>query len=128
MARTKAIGLRRDPQPPMPIVLPSRRSATAASRVVLLSVILPPVVPCAARVGPSLLPAESRLLPFGCACERVAVLVRYSREVELERKALLHAVTGVHPLHVYQVQRLLRGADHPGGLDGDVAGHPQRRL
>ena len=33
MARTSAMGLRRDPQPPIPIVIPSRSSATTSSGV-----------------------------------------------------------------------------------------------
>ena len=56
------------------------------------------------------------------------MLVGDSGKVQLERKALLHPVTGVDPLHVDQVQRLLGGADHPGVLGGDVAGDPQRGL
>jgi len=38
IARTIDIGLRRDPQPPMPIVMPSRSSATTSSSVQRLSV------------------------------------------------------------------------------------------
>jgi hypothetical protein len=37
MARTMAIGLRRDPQPPMPIVMPSCSSPTISSIVTRLS-------------------------------------------------------------------------------------------
>ena len=37
IARTMLIGLRRDPQPPMPIVMPSRSSATTSSSVIRLS-------------------------------------------------------------------------------------------
>ena len=37
MARTMLIGLRRDPQPPMPMVMPSRSSATTSSSVIRLS-------------------------------------------------------------------------------------------
>ena len=36
MARTRAMGLRRDPQPPIPIVMPSRSSATTSSGVIRL--------------------------------------------------------------------------------------------
>src|SRR3954447_25359717 len=36
-ARTRAIGLRRDPHPPMPTVMPSRTSLTASSMVTRLS-------------------------------------------------------------------------------------------
>src|SRR5215472_10149899 len=34
IARTRAIGLRREPQPPMPMVMPGRSSATTASAVI----------------------------------------------------------------------------------------------
>ncbi|SKV80863.1 Uncharacterised protein [Mycobacteroides abscessus subsp. abscessus] len=37
IARTKAIGLRREPQPPRPMVIPLRSSATTSSSVVRLS-------------------------------------------------------------------------------------------
>ena len=39
MARTTAMGLRREPQPPMPIVMPERSSPTMSSMVVRLSLI-----------------------------------------------------------------------------------------
>ena len=39
MARTTAMGLRREPQPPMPIVMPERSSPTMSSTVVRLSAI-----------------------------------------------------------------------------------------
>ena len=41
MARTSDIGLRRDPHPPMPMVIPSRNSPTSSS-VTRLSVIASP--------------------------------------------------------------------------------------
>jgi hypothetical protein len=44
MARTSDIGLRRDPQPPMPTVIPSRSSAISSSSVKRLSIELPSVV------------------------------------------------------------------------------------
>ena len=53
------------------------------------------------------------------------MLVGHACEIELEREALLHAVTRVHLLHVDEVQRFLGRADHPGVLGGDVARHPQ---
>ena len=37
MARTMLIGLRREPHPPIPIVMPSRSSATTSSSVIRLS-------------------------------------------------------------------------------------------
>ena len=45
MARTTAMGLRREPQPPMPIVMPERSSPTMSSTVVRLSAIGSPSVP-----------------------------------------------------------------------------------
>src|SRR5271163_2794342 len=100
MARTNAMGLRRDPQPPIPIVMPLRSCATASSRVVRLSL---------------------TLFALRGTGECVAVLVGHPGQVELEGKALLHAVTGVDPLHVDQVQRLLGRADDASVLGGDVA-------
>ena len=41
MARTTAMGLRREPQPPMPRVMPERSSATISSTVVVLSAMAP---------------------------------------------------------------------------------------
>ena len=40
MARTMLIGLRRDPHPPIPMVMPSRNSATTSSSVIRLSTTL----------------------------------------------------------------------------------------
>src|SRR5271154_7212428 len=125
MARTNAMGLRRDPQPPIPIVMPLRSFATASSRVVRLSATM--------RRSSSLFaiallysssPASLFFALRGTG-ERVAVLGGLPGQVELEGKALLHAVTGVDPLHVDQVQRLLGRADDASVLSGDVARHPQ---
>ena len=41
MARTIDIGLRREPQPPIPMVMPSSSSATTSSSVMRLSAIAP---------------------------------------------------------------------------------------
>src|SRR5438445_3656297 len=41
MARTIDIGFRRDPQPPMPMVMPSSSSATTSSSLMRLSAIAP---------------------------------------------------------------------------------------
>src|SRR5690242_13896558 len=115
----KAIGLRREPQPPMPIVMPLSTPATASSSVVRLSVTISPLA--------SLVPAES-LVPLVRARERVPVFVRDTGEVELEGEPLLHPVAGGHGLHVDEVQRLFGRADHPGVLRRDVARHPKGRL
>src|ERR1700741_977600 len=98
MARTKAMGLRREPQPPMPIVMPLRNCATASSSVVRLSGIM-------RRSSSSLRPPQAGGTPSASSRlwllhKRVAVLVGNPGEVELERKALLHTVTRVDPLHV----------------------------
>ena len=81
MARTMHIGLRRDPQPPMPMVMPSRSSATTSSSVMRLSGIAACLL---GRVGVALLD------------ERVAELVGHAGQVELEREALLEAVGALH--------------------------------
>src|ERR1700731_2239185 len=131
MARTNAIGLRRDPQPPMPIVIPLRSCATASSRVVLLSGTMRRSPPQAGGTPTSSLLLSSSspaalLLALRRTGKRVAVLVGNPGEIEFEGKALLHAVTGVDALDVDEVQRLLGRADNPGVLGSNVARHPQR--
>src|SRR3954470_18494089 len=93
IARTNAIGLRRDPQPPMPSVMPSRSSPTTSSIVIRLSGI---------RLLPLVTPLD----------ERVARLVARAGEVELEREPLLEPVGPAHVDGVDAVERLLRRADH----------------
>lgn len=44
-ALTRAIGLRRDPQPPMPRVMPLSRRETTCSAVIVLSLIYAPSFP-----------------------------------------------------------------------------------
>src|SRR5205807_10268700 len=95
------IGLRREPQPPMPIVIPSRSSATTSFSVVRLSAI--------------------RLLHEG-----VPGFVALAGEVELEREALLEAVAALHVDGVDAVQRLLGGPNHGGALVGNGPGHLER--
>src|SRR3981081_4168702 len=102
MARTKAIGFPRGPPPPMPPGLPPPGGRLPARRCrgsCRSGWTRPP------RRGWSA--CRSRLFPPGRAGERVAVFVRYPSEVEFERKALLHAVTGIHPLHIDEVERFL---------------------
>src|SRR5690242_11599458 len=96
-----AIGLRRDPQPPMPMVIPLCTDDTASSRVVLLSDITSPLA--------LLVPAASRLSLLGTR-ERVPVFVGDAGQVEFEREALFHAVPRGDRLDVDEVQRLLGGA------------------
>src|SRR4051794_15040164 len=69
------IGLRRLPQPPNPIVMPSRSSATTSASVVVLS-------------------ATSHIL-LRLLHERVASAVALARQVELEGEALLEAVAAL---------------------------------
>src|SRR3954462_5821814 len=95
------IGLRRDPQPPMPIVIPFRSSATTSFSVVRLSAI--------------------RLLHEG-----VPGLVALAGQVELEREALLVAIAALHVDGVDAVQRLLCGPDHRWALLGNGPSHLER--
>src|SRR6185295_13078717 len=100
--RTTDIGLRREPHPPIPTVMPERSSATASSSVQRLS------FTSRRRVGAAL------------GDEGVAVLVGDAGQVELEREALLVAVRPLDVPQVDAVQALLRSADHGGGLGGDL--------
>src|SRR6476661_6633110 len=101
MARTMLIGLRREPQPPMPIVIPSRSSATTSASVISLSVICSAPGPADAAtaplgergVGPSdRTPRSLAHVRVALGHERIPVLVGHPREVQLEREALLVAV------------------------------------
>ena len=100
--------MRRDPQPPMPIVMP-------------LSIADDGFVEGGPLVGHALL-----LDPLAVPDERVAVFICHAGQVQFERKALLHPVTGVHLLHIDEIQGLLGGPDHPGVLGGNVARDPKR--
>src|SRR5215207_9210648 len=104
MARTMLIGLRREPQPPIPIVMPSRSSATTSSSVIRLSVT---VLLLLGRVGVALLD------------ERVAQLVGDAGEVELEREALREAVRTLHVPEIDAVEALLRRPHDRRGLRVD---------
>ena len=109
IARTSAIGLRRGPQPPMPMVMPSSSSATTSSMVIRLS--RGPLLTCSALSVPA---------------NVVAQLVADARQVELEGEALLEPVALVDVDRVDAVERLLGGPDHPGVLGGDLAGDRER--
>src|SRR3954468_3877610 len=106
IARTNAIGFRREPHPPMPSVMPSRSSPTTSSIVIRLSGI---------RLLPLVTPLD----------ERVARLVTRPGQVELEREPLLEPVGPAHVDRVDPVQRLLRRPDHDRvdlcDLRGDLA-------
>src|SRR5437764_10862647 len=94
------IGLRREPHPPMPIVIPSRSSATTSASVVLLSA------------------TSVRLLDEG-----VPSPVALAGQVELEGEALLEAVAALHVDGVDAVERLLGRPDHRRALLGDGPSH-----
>src|SRR4051794_35456260 len=101
MALTSAIGLRREPQPPMPTVIPSDSSAATSAALIRLS-----------RMS-SLQEGPPRL-------------VGHAGQVQLEGEALLVAVAAVHVLGVDAVERLLGAADHPRVLGCDLLGQRQR--
>src|SRR5579884_1210203 len=100
MARTRDIGLRRDPHPPMPRVIPSRSSATTSASVICLS----GKVGLLRRIGAS--PLDERLPRLVCD----------TREVQLIGKALLVPVAAMDVNWVDAVQRLLRSPDHFGAF------------
>src|SRR4051794_31710677 len=99
IARTSAIGLRREPQPPMPIVMPSRSSATTSSIVARLSA-------TAVVFRPVLAPVD----------EGVARRVARTGEVELEGEPLLEPVGATDVDRVDAVERLL-GRAHDDRVD-----------
>src|SRR5271157_4406709 len=106
MARTTAMGLRREPHPPIPMVMPERSSPTMASTVVRLSAIT-----CSFRgVGVALLDEGGPLL------------VGHTAHVQLVGEPLFEAVAALHVDRVDPVERLLGPADDGRALGGDVAG------
>src|SRR5258708_1838277 len=104
MARTTAMGLRREPQPPIPTVMPERSSPTMSSMVVRLSL-----------TGNSLGGVGVALLDEGGP-----LLVGHAAHVELVRETLLEAVAALHVDGVDAVERLLGPADDGRALGGDV--------
>src|SRR5215467_8120527 len=113
MARTSAIGLRRDPQPPIPIVMPERSSATTSSAL------------STAAVTP---PAPSRFTPCPSlpVQEGLARGVGHAGEVELEGEALLVPVGALEVDRVDAVQGLLGQPDDAGILGSDLIGDGAR--
>src|SRR5262249_31590624 len=102
MARTSAIGLRRDPQPPIPIVMPERSSPATSSGLMTAT--------------PSALPVPARPPgPLGGG-----------GEAELEREPLFVPVRALDVDGIDAVQRLLGQPDGGGVLGGDLAGHGAR--
>src|SRR5450755_4323198 len=107
MARTRAIGLRREPQPPMPIVMPEPSWPTISSAVITLPVMTVPVTrPPSASSGP--------------VHERLARLVGDTGQVELEGETLLVPVRAPDVDRVDAVQRLLGQRDDGRVLGGDL--------
>src|ERR1700733_8492003 len=107
MARTAAMGLRREPQPPMPMVIPERSSATMSSTLPRLSLIGPGSF---RRVGVALLH------------EGGALLVGHAAHVQLVRESLLEAVAALDVDGIDAVERLLGPADDGRTLRRDVRG------
>src|SRR3954453_16263220 len=94
MARTMLIGLRRDPPPPMPIVMPSRSSATTSSTDMRLWLTL----------------LLLRSVGVALVDERVAELIRHAGQVELEGEPLLEAIGTLDVPEVDAVEALFGGA------------------
>src|SRR5688572_20256895 len=88
MARTSAMGLRREPHPPMPRVMPLRSSPTTSSRVMTL------LSTCLTTIH-----------------KRLAGAVGHSAEVELEGEALLETVAALDVHRLDPVERLLGPPD-----------------
>ena len=115
MARTTAMGLRREPQPPKPMVMPRRSSATMSSTVVRLSA-------TGRHRGPSLESCRRR-----ASRRRRPAARRPPRQVQLVGEALLEAVAALHVDRVDAVQRLLGPPDDGGALGRDRRRPPRRR-
>ena len=105
MARTAAIGLRRDPHPPMPMVIPLRNSPTSSSSDSRLSVIVRTV-------------CRAALLDEGGP-----LLVGHAGHVELVGEPLFEPVAPPDVDRVDPVEGLLGPADDGRALGGDVGRH-----
>src|ERR1700682_1284740 len=106
---TTDIGLRREPHPPIPIVMPSCISATISSSVTRLSATF------AFEIGLSLLD------------ESLAGLVRHAGVVQLERKTLLDAIALAGIDRLDDIDRLLGATDYCRVLVCDPFSDPVRR-
>src|SRR5258708_7813863 len=113
MARTTAMGLRREPQPPIPTVMPERSSPTMSSMVVRLSAIRA----CSLRRVGSRGGVGVALLDEGGP-----LFVGHAAHVEFVGEALLEAVAALHVDGVDAVERLLGPADDGRALGGDLGG------
>src|SRR5215469_1346740 len=97
------MGLRRDPQPPMPIVMPDRSSPTTSAMVMTA-----PDWPSPSAAPPS--PGRGSVTT-GSIDERLPGPVGDPGQVQLEGKALLVAVGAAHINRLDTVQRLLGQPD-----------------
>src|ERR1700727_544258 len=129
MARIAAIGFRRVPQPPTPMVMPLRSSLTSSSNVSLLSAMVScPVLRSGvvgADVGCVLLLGG---VGFALLDEGRALLVGHPGYVELVGEPLLKPVAGLHVDGVDAVERLLGPPDDGRALGGDLGRHPVGRV
>ena len=103
MARTTAMGLRRDPHPPKPMVMPV---AELADHVVDGGALVAHRRPWRSRGG----------VRVALVDEGLALLVGHARDVELVGEPLLEAVAALHVDGVDAVERLLGPADDGGAL------------
>src|ERR1700726_4422526 len=106
MARTAAIGFRREPHPPMPMVSPLASSPTSSSSESRLSATVP-VRPLLGGVGVAFFH------------ERRPLLVGHPGDVELVGEPLLEAVAEFDVHRVDAVERLLGTSQDGGALGRD---------
>ena len=92
MARTAAIGLRREPQPPMPMVMPLRSSPTSSSRVSRLSAMSVLPVGAVRSVGVVTSVPSSGGVGVALLDEGRPLLVGHAGHVQLVGEALLEPV------------------------------------
>src|SRR5579872_3008 len=131
MARTTAIGLRREPQPPKPMVMPGRSSVTMSSTVARLSVMAGSRRNRSRRAGHvARVTSSGSFGSVGVALldEGPTLLVRHARHVQFIGEALLVPVAPLHVDGVDAVQRLLGAADDGRALRGDGGRHLVRRV
>ena len=109
------MGLRRDPHPPNPIVMPGRSSPTTSSRVVRLS---------GTRSSVHRDTHRARCRAYASLLDEGGPLfVGDARDVQLVGEALLEPVAALHVDGVDAVQRLLGPPDDGGALGRDGVGH-----
>src|SRR5216684_2241199 len=96
MARTSAIGLRRDPQPPIPIVMPERSWPMTSSGLITLPVRFAPLVTLAPLVTPAL-PVTLALSVTFALLVTLTLLVTPALPVTATVNARLRTPGGPHP-------------------------------